>query len=99
MSYARKLVAWLLDAFRSAYPFLVCWIGGLAFAAGWNDDREGAALVVTIIAGFSFVWATDMAFARGKAKGESEAAAKFIAALSTGEDTEININFNHGRQA
>lgn len=97
MSYARKFTAWVIDVLRSIYPFLVCWIGGLAFAAGWHDDRDGAALVVTVIAGVSFIWANDMAFARGKAKGESEASAKLIAAFTTGEDTEININFNHRR--
>jgi hypothetical protein len=99
MNYWRKAIDWLLEGFRTLYPFCVCWIGGLVFAVGWSDETKGAALTVTIIAGFSFVWAIDLAYARGKAKGESEVAAKIAAFLTTGDSTEINVNINHSRQA
>jgi hypothetical protein len=94
VSYIRKCAAWLRECLHTLYPFGVCWIGGLVMAVGWNDTERSAGLVVTVIAGLSFIWAIDLAYARGRARGESETAAKFVAALSTGDDTEISVNFN-----
>jgi hypothetical protein len=97
MTRLREAVDWLVDAFRGLYPFVICWIGALAFAVGWHDQTEGAALVVTAIAGLSFTWAIDLAYARGKAKGESETAAKMVALITSGADTTISIEINEGR--
>jgi hypothetical protein len=95
MSYLRKSSDWLLELIRTFYPFAVCWIGPLVLAAGYNDLTHGAELWVIAVSGFSFIWAIDLAYARGKAKGESQTAARIAALLTTGSNTEISIDINH----
>lgn len=99
MSYLRKTTEWVLYTARVLYPFSACWLGSLFIAIGWNGETKGAGLFSCLIAGFAFVWAIDMAYARGKAKGESETAAKIVTLLTSGDSTEITVNFFDGRRA
>lgn len=89
---ARK---WTVDAVRGLYPFLICWIGAGFVLVGSGEDSAVARMIAVSIAGLSWIWALDLAAARAEAKAKSETAAIFLASLTKGEDTEINVNFYH----
>lgn len=86
----RAICSNVVDSFRKSYPFLICLLGATALVA-----LQGKGWVGPILAGVSFIWAIDLAQTRAAAKANSEAAAKFVAALTSGHDSTITVDINY----
>jgi hypothetical protein len=89
------VVGWFTASLRGVYPFIVCFVGGLALMA--HDDIGG--LAAMLIAGLCFAWALDLSGQRAAAKATENTASKFAAIMLSGEDTTVTIDINHNTPA
>lgn len=93
--YIKAARKWIIDAVRGLYPFLICWLGAGLLLIGSDEESAIVRAFVAGLSGLSWIWALDLASARAEAKAKSETAAIFLASLTSGSDTEINVNFYH----
>lgn len=82
-----KTLSWLVEAYRRVTPLIVCMFGMTAPIA----LSPGHVWMGIFIAALSFSWALDMSATRAEAKAKEETAAKFINAITSGDDTTITV--------
>jgi len=97
MNSIKIISRWVRGYLSFLYPYALCLMGSQFFAITYR--LEGAPFWVGSALSFvCFFFAIEVTEARAKAAATNETASRFIAFLTNGADSEINVYFHDKRE-